>query len=145
MKFTLITDLLAESGNEITLTKGFEADMLKDGKMLDALAEKVQGQGFPEKFSLPVKLSTGADIVLEYELYEKAINDEKGHHTLTFTYEYTRETVIKTRALLKDAEKDEADDEGEKYDQLYEELKHDMIHIMAEFTDKFQKVWGSVK
>lgn len=140
----MITQRLAEEANEISLSKSFEADMLKDSKMLDLLADKIQSQGFPEKFSLPVKLSNGADLVLEYELYEKAINEQKSHHVVTFTYEFTRDTVIKTRTMLKAAEKEE-DDDGEAYDKLYEELKYDIIHVVGEFKDKFVKVWATTK
>lgn len=144
MKLTVFKNL-KEEAPAISLAKAFEADMLKDSKMLDQLADKIQSQGFPEKFTLPVKLSTGADLVMEYELYEKEINDSKSHHQITFTYEHTRETTVKIRALLKDAEKDDEDTDGDKYDQLYDELKHDMIHIIAEFSDKFTKVWGTTK
>ena len=145
MKLTLIKELTEANNAEIHLSKSFEADMLNDRKMLDMLAEKLQTQGFPEKFSLPVKLSSGAEIVLEYELYEKSINEEKGYHTITFTYEHTRETTVKIRTILKDAEKNESDTEGEAYDKLYDELRYDMFYVMADFKDKFEKVWGSVK
>ena len=144
MKLTMIKKTLAEEVS-IALSKDFEADMLKDGKMLDQLAEKLQGQGFPERFELPVKLSTGAEITLAYEMYEKSINEAKSHHQITFTYEHTRDTVVKVRLLLKDAEKDDSDEGGEAYDKLYDELKTDMIHVMAEFKDKFVKVWASTK
>lgn len=144
MKLTVFKQL-SEEAPTITLSKAFEASMLKDGAMLDQLAQKIQGDGFPEKFTLPVKLSNGADMTFEYELYEKTINDAKSHHQITFTYEHTRETTIKIRALLKQAEKDDEDTDGDKYDELYEELKYDMIHVIAEFSEKFTKVWGTTK
>lgn len=119
--------------------------MLKDKTMLNQLADKLQGEGFPEKFSLPVKLSNGADLVMNYELYEKSINEAKSHHQVTFTYEHTRETIVATRSILKQAEKDLEDDDGEMYDKLAEELGHDIIHVTAEFADKFTKTWATTK
>jgi len=145
MKLTVFAKQLNED-TQINLTKSLEADMLKSKAMLDQLAEKIQGQGFPEKFTLPVKTSTGAEITFVYELYEKSINENKSYHTVTFTYEHTRDTIVKIRQLLKDAEKDEEDDDGEKYDQLHDELNAaDIIHVMAEFSDKFTKVWATNK
>jgi hypothetical protein len=146
MKLSVFSKQLnEEAATQISLSKVFDASMLKDGKMLDQLADKIQSQGFPEKFAIPVKLASGVDLTLEYELYEKSINDSKSYHQVTFTYEYTRETTVKTRTLLRQAEKDDGDDEGEKYDEMYEELKYDMLHIIAEFGDKFTKVWGTTK
>lgn len=146
MKFTLMQDLLKED-KTINISKALETSMLKDRKTLDQIAEKVQGEGFPEKFNLPVKTEDGEDLVLEYELYEKAINeDKKSYHVITMTYEYSRETVIKIRDMLKKAERDEADEDGEKYDALHEELNaNEIIHISAEFGEKFTKVWGANK
>jgi hypothetical protein len=134
-----------EDAPNINLSKAFEAGMMSDSRMLDQLAEKIQSQGFPEKFTLPVVLSNGAELTLEFELYDKSINDSKGHHQVTFTYEHTRDTTVKIRTLLKQAEKDDEDTDGDKYDDLYEELKHDIFHVVAEFSDKFTKVWGTVK
>jgi hypothetical protein len=144
MKLTVFKNLNEEAPN-IQLSKAFEAGMMSDRKMVDLLAQKIQSDGFPEKFTLPVKISNGADLVLEFELYEKSINEQKGFHQVVFTYEHTRDTTIKIRALLKQAEKDDEDTDGEKYDELYDELKHDMIHVVAEFSDKFTKVYGNTK
>lgn len=145
MKLTVFAQQINEDASTINLSKSFEADMLNDSKMLDQLAEKLQGQGFPEKFVLPVKLSNGAELTLEWELYEKAINENKSRHHVTFTYEHTRETTIKIRQILKQAEKDDEDTDGEKYDKLSDELSVDMFHVIAEFADKFTKVYGSTK
>lgn len=145
MKLTVFAKQINEDASTINLSKSFEASMLNDQKMLDQLAEKLQGQGFPEKFVLPVKLSNGAELTLEWELYEKAINENKSRHHVTFTYEHTRETTIKIRQILKQAEKDDEDTDGDKYDALSDELRVDMIHVIAEFTDKFTKVYGTNK
>lgn len=146
MKFTLMQDLLKED-KTINVSKQLDTSMLKDRKTIDTIAEKIQSEGFPEKFDLPVKTEGGEDLVLSYELYEKSINDDKkSYHVVTFTYEYTRETTIKVREILKKAERDESDEDGEKYDELHEELNAlDMFHVMAEFDTKFTKVWGSNK
>jgi len=145
MKFKVFKEFIAED-KAITISKALEAGMLKDSKILDVLAEKVQSEGFPEKFDLPVKTSTGAELVFQYELYEKTINENKSYHQVTFTYEHTRETTIKIRDLLKIAEKDDSDEGGEVYDELHEELNcAEMIHITAEFAEKFTKVWATNK
>lgn len=146
MKLTVFAKQLNEDAQQISISKSLEADMLGDRKMLDLLAEKIQNQGFPEKFSLPVKTSTGVEIVFTYELYEKSINEDKGHHTITFTYEHTRDTVVKIRTMLKDAEKNDDDKDGEAFDKLADELNvADIIHIMADVSDKITKVWASNK
>jgi hypothetical protein len=147
MKFTLMQDLLSEDAKAINISKALETSMLKDRKVIDQIAEKVQGEGFPEKFDLPVKTEDGEELVLHYELYEKSINDDKkSYHVVTFTYEYARETVVEIRAMLKKAEQDPSDEDGTKYDELHEELNaNDIIHVMAEFGDKFTKVWGTNK
>lgn len=145
MKLTVFKNLMAEEAPIIALSKAFDASMLKDKGMLTQLADKIQNQGFPEKFTLPVKLSNGVDLVMEYELYEKHINEAKSHHQLTFTYEHTRETTVAIRSILKQAEKDDTDDDGDKYDKLSEELKHDIIDVVAEFGDKFTKVYATTK
>lgn len=146
MKLTVFTQKqINEDTPNIALSKSFEASMLKDNTMLKQLAEKLQSEGFPEKFSLPVKLSNGADFTLHYELYEKSINEAKSFHQVTFTYEHTRETIVATRTLLRQAEKDDEDTDGESYDKLSEELGHDIIHVVAEFGDKITKVWATTK
>lgn len=145
MKLTVFKKQINEDASTINLSKSLEAGMLNDKKMLDQLAEKLQSQGFPEKFDLPVKLSNGADLTLEFELYEKSINEAKSHHQITFTYEHTRETTLKIRTLLKQAEKDDEDTDGDKYDALSDELRTDMIHVVAEFAEKFTKVYGTNK
>jgi hypothetical protein len=145
MKLTVFAQKQINEETTIALSKAFDASMLKDKTMLKQLADKIQGEGFPEKFSLPVKLSNGADLVMNYELYEKAINDAKSHHQVTFTYEHARDTVVAIRSILKQAEKDDEDDDGDKYDTLYEELKHDIIHVTAEFAEKFTKVWATTE
>jgi len=145
MKLNVFAKKQINEETTIALSKSFEASMLKDKTMLNQLADKLQGEGFPEKFSLPVKLSNGADLVMNYELYEKSINEAKSHHQVTFTYEHTRETIVATRSILKQAEKDLEDDDGEMYDKLAEELGHDIIHVTAEFADKFTKTWATTK
>lgn len=147
MKLTVRTQTLTEAVTQIEVAKTFQASMLKDNKMMTEIAKKVQAKGFPNRFSIKAELSTGSDLVLEYEIYEKNINDNVSYHEVTFTYEFTRDTEIKTRALLKAAEPKESDDDEvqEKYDALYDDLKHSEIHITAEFTDEFGKVWASVK
>lgn len=146
MKFTMMQDLLSEE-KTINVSKQLDVSMLKDRRTHDTIAEKIQNEGFPEKFDLPVKLDDGQELVLHYELYEKEINsDKKSYHVVTFTYEHTRETTVEIRGLLKKAEADESDEDGEKYDELHEQLNAlDMLHVMAEFDSKFTKVWGSNK
>ena len=109
----------------------------KNRKAADRLALAVFRAGFPETFDVEVTSAHGKAAV-KFAIDEKRINDAKGYHQAIFKYELAKGSDAQLEKLAKAAQDEDGmgDLDGLTY--------VDSIEVVAEFTNKFDKVWGSL-